>query len=112
MATGECGAGAEPARPRVIIVGVGDSAEVEAAHRTVRDAEQRKDAVLLVHVCEMPILPPWGAVAGPPHGIRRAKRYSTLRAGGLVFQPTMHLVLLVKIDTPWSCCHPSPRRPI
>jgi hypothetical protein len=42
-------------------------------------AEQQKDAVLLIHPGEVPILPP-RAAAGLAHRVRRANRYSTMRA--------------------------------
>ena len=56
-------------RRRVIIVGVDDSAEAEAAARwAVHEAELRMDDLLLVHAYEVPRLPPHGRVAGLKRG--------------------------------------------
>jgi nucleotide-binding universal stress UspA family protein len=57
MIMGEPSANREQASRRVIIVGVDDSAEAEAAARwAVREAELRKADVLLVHAYDVPIL--------------------------------------------------------
>ena len=58
MVTGEHIENAGQTHRRVIIVGVDDSAEAEAAAKwAVREAELRTDDLLLVHAYEAPLLP-------------------------------------------------------
>jgi nucleotide-binding universal stress UspA family protein len=86
IAAGERAGSAEQASRRLIIVGVDDSAEAEAAAQwAVREAELRKDDVLLVH-------------AGPQRGQALLDKI----AGTLPVPPTMHLDQLVAIDSPES----------
>jgi nucleotide-binding universal stress UspA family protein len=89
-------------RRRVIIVGVDDSAEAEAAARwAVHEAELRMDDLLLVHAYEVPRLPPHGRVAGLKRG--REQRLSMLdKIADLIVPPTMHLDQLVEVDSPES----------
>ena len=69
MITGEPSGNREQASRRVIIVGVDDSAEAEAAARwAVREAELRKTDVLLVHAYDVPILGPKRRAAAIAHG--------------------------------------------
>lgn len=84
---------------RVIIVGVDDSAEAEAAARWgVREAELRKDDLLLVNAYHVPILPGMAAVIAK----RRQERQALLDkvAGSLALPPTMHLDQLIEMDSP------------
>jgi hypothetical protein len=58
MLAGEDSESIQQAHRRMIIVGVDDSAEAEAAAKwAVREAELRKDDLLLVHVYEVPLSP-------------------------------------------------------
>ena len=58
MVTGEHIENAGQTHRRVIIVGVDDSAEAEAAAKwAVQEAELRTDDLLLVHAYEAPLLP-------------------------------------------------------
>ena len=103
MATAERGQNAEQARRRVIIVGVDDSAETEAAAQwAVREAELRNDDVLLVHAYEVPILPPRGMAAAIAHGRQNRQALFDKVAGTLTLPPTMHLDQLTEIDSPES----------
>jgi nucleotide-binding universal stress UspA family protein len=88
---------------RVIIVGVDDSAEAEAAaHWAVREAELRRDDVLLVHAYEVPILPSGGREAAIAHGRQEREALLSRVAGTLTVPPTMHLAQLIEIDSPES----------
>jgi nucleotide-binding universal stress UspA family protein len=88
---------------RVIIVGVDDSAEAEAAaHWAVREAELRRDDVLLVHAYEVPILPSRGRAAAIAHGRQEREALLSRVAGTLTVPPTMHLAQLIEIDSPES----------
>ena len=59
MLAGGPSEGTAPIRRRVIIVGIDDSAEAEAASRwAVREAELRMDDLLLVHAYEVRRLHP------------------------------------------------------
>ncbi len=83
---GERAGSGEQSSRRLIIVGVDNSAEAEAAAQwAVREAELRKDDVLLVH-------------AGP----QRHRALLDKIAGTLTVPPTMHLDQLVAIDSPES----------
>ena len=71
----ERGESAEQPHASLIIVGVDDSAEAEAAAKwAVREAELRMDDVLLVHAYEVPLLPPRGKAAAVAQGAESAKR--------------------------------------
>lgn len=103
MLAGGPSEGTAPLRRRVIIVGIDDSAEAEAAARwAVREAELRMDDLLLVHAYEVPRLPPRGRVAGLKRG--REQRLALLDkiADALTVPPRMHLDQLVEVDTPES----------
>jgi nucleotide-binding universal stress UspA family protein len=89
------------ARGRLIIVGVDDSAEAEAAARwAIREAELRKDDVLLVHAYEVPVLPPRGRSAAIARGREERQALLDKIAGTLTIPPTMHLGQLIEIDSP------------
>jgi nucleotide-binding universal stress UspA family protein len=91
------------AHRRLIIVGVDDSAEAAAAARwAVREAELRKDDLLLVHAYEVPILPSRGMAADIARGRQERLRLLDRVAGALTMPPTMHLDRLVEIDSPES----------
>jgi nucleotide-binding universal stress UspA family protein len=101
MITGEPREGSEPASHRVIIVGVDDSAEAEAAAKwAVREAELRKDDVLLVHAYEVPSLPPRGRAAAIARGRQERQALLDKVARTLTVPPTMHLEQLIEIDSP------------
>jgi nucleotide-binding universal stress UspA family protein len=103
MLTGGTGESAEQARRRMIIVGVDASAEAEAAAQwAVREADLRNDDVLLVHACEVPLLPKTGMAASIERGRREGQALLDKVAGTLIVPPTMHLDRLVEIDTPES----------
>ncbi len=86
IAAGERTESTAQASRRLIIVGVDDSAEAEAAAQwAVREAELRKADVLLVH-------------AGP----QRRRALLDKVAGTLTVPPSMHLDQLVAIDSPES----------
>jgi nucleotide-binding universal stress UspA family protein len=88
---------------RMIIVGVDDSAEAEAAaHWAVREAELRRDDVLLVHAYEVPILPSRGKAAAIARGRQEREALLSRVAGSLTVPPTMHLAQLIEIDSPES----------
>ena len=56
---------------RVIIVGVDDPAEAQAAaHWAVREAALRKDDLLLVHAYDVPLLPTGGRAAAIERGLQ------------------------------------------
>jgi nucleotide-binding universal stress UspA family protein len=101
MLAGERGESADPTRRPVIIVGVDASAEAEAASQwAVRDAELRKDDVLLVHAYEVPLVPASARAATVAHGRQERQALLDKVAGSLVLPPTMHLDQLIEIDTP------------
>jgi hypothetical protein len=101
MITGEPSEDSEPASHRVIIVGVDDSAEAEAAAQwAVREAELRKYDVLLVHAYEVQILPPRGRAAAIARGRQERQGLLDKVAGTLTVPPTMHLDQLIEIDSP------------
>jgi nucleotide-binding universal stress UspA family protein len=88
---------------RVIIVGVDGSAEAEAAAQwAVREAELQKDAVLLIHAYDVPILPPRGIADGLAHGRQEGQALLDKVARTLALPPTMHLHQLIETDTPES----------
>ena len=88
---------------RVIIVGIDDSAEAQAAaHWAVREAGLRNDDVLLVHAYQVPLLPTTGRAAAIEQGLQERQALLDKAAGTLRVPPTMHLDRLVEIDTPES----------
>jgi nucleotide-binding universal stress UspA family protein len=103
MLTDERGEGTGQTHPRLIIVGVDDSAEAEAAARwAVREAELRRDDVLLVHAYEVP-LPPSGAMAAAiAQGRQERQALLDKVAGILALPPRMHLDQLIEMDSPES----------
>jgi hypothetical protein len=102
LASGPGGSTAQ--RPaRLIIAGVDDSAEAEAAALwAVRDAELRKADVLLVHAHEVPLLPSRGMAAAIAQGRRERQALLDTVAGTLAMPPRMHLDLLIEMDSPAS----------
>jgi nucleotide-binding universal stress UspA family protein len=103
MMTGERGESAEQSHPRLIIVGVDDSAEAEAAAKwAVREAELRKDDVLLVHAYEVPLLPSSSMAAAIAQGRQERQALLDKVAGTLAIPPRMHLDQLIEIDSPES----------
>ena len=100
MLTGEDRDSIQQAHRRMIIVGVDDSAEAEAAAKwAVREAELRKDDLLLVHAHEVPL-----SSRGRPAAIARGREQQEALldkfAGTLTLPPTMHLDRLVEVDSP------------
>jgi nucleotide-binding universal stress UspA family protein len=90
-------------RRRKIIVGVDDSAEAEAAaHWAVREAQLRKDDLLLVHAYELPLLPARGRAAAIEQGRQQRQALLDKFAGTLTVPPTMQLDQLIEIDSPES----------
>ena len=90
----------QQAHRRMIIVGVDDSAEAEAAAKwAVREAELRKDDLMLVHAYEVPL-----SSRGRPAAIARGREQQEALldkfAGTLTLPPTMHLDRLVEVDSP------------
>ena len=68
----------QPSDVRMIVVGVDDSAEaLAAAHWAVREAELRRDDVLLVHAYEVPLLPSGAGQLPSRRGVSSEKRCST-----------------------------------
>jgi nucleotide-binding universal stress UspA family protein len=101
MLAGEGAEGGEQTRRRVIIVGVDASAEAQAAAQwAVREAELRKDDVLLVHAYEAPLVPASARAATVALGRQERQALLDKVAGSLVVPPTMHLNQLIEIDTP------------
>ena len=95
------GESADQTRRRVIIVGVDASAEAEAAAQwAVREAELRKDDVLLVHAYKVPLVPASARAATVARGSQERQALLDRVAGSLVLPPTMHLDQLIEIDTP------------
>jgi len=89
----------EPHR-RLIIVGVDESAEAAAAARwAVREAELRKEDLLLVHAYEVPNTPR-GRAAALARGRQEGLALLDKVASTLTVPPTMHLDRLVEIDSP------------
>jgi nucleotide-binding universal stress UspA family protein len=98
IATGERAAGR-----RLIMVGVDDSAEAEAAAQwAVREAELRKDDVLLVNAYQVPLLPRQDRPAAIARGRQERQALLDKVAETLMMPPTMHLERLVEIDSPTS----------
>ena len=90
----------EPQR-RLIIVGVDESAEAAAAARwAVREAELRKEDLLLVHAYEVPNMPSRGRAAAIARGRQEGLALLDKVASTLTVPPTMHLDRLVEIDSP------------
>jgi nucleotide-binding universal stress UspA family protein len=101
MIAGERRENAKQARRPLIIVGVDDSAEAEAAARwAIREAELRKDDVLLVHAYEVPTLPPRSRATAIARGRQECQALLDKIAGTLTVPPTMHLEQLIEIDSP------------
>jgi nucleotide-binding universal stress UspA family protein len=101
MLAAEPGGSAE--HPRLIIVGVDDSAEAEAAAKwAVREADLRKDDVLLVHAYEVPLLPSSDRAAAIAQGRQQRQELLDRVAATLVVPPRMHLDQLIEIDSPES----------
>ena len=93
----------EEAHRRLIIVGVDDSAEAAAAARwAVREAELRKEDLLLVHAYEAPNMPPRGRAAAIARGRQEGLALLDKVASTLTMPPTMHLDRLVEIESPES----------
>jgi nucleotide-binding universal stress UspA family protein len=87
----------------MIIVGVDDSAEaLAAAHWAVREAELRREDVLLVHAYKVPILPARGRAAAIAQGRRQREAMLNKVATTLTVPSTMHLDKLIEIDSPES----------
>lgn len=102
MLTAERGESAEQT-PRLIIVGIDDSAEAEAAAKwSVREAELRKDDVLLVHAYEVPLVPSSEMAAAIAQGRHERQVLLNKVAGTLAVPPRMHLDQLIEIDSPES----------
>jgi nucleotide-binding universal stress UspA family protein len=100
MVTGEDSDSIQHAHRRMIIVGVDDSAEAEAAAKwAVREAELRKDDLMLVHAYEVPL-----SSRGRPAAIARGRQQQEALldkvAATLTVPPTMHLDRLVEVDSP------------
>jgi nucleotide-binding universal stress UspA family protein len=94
---------AKPAARRVILVGVDDSAEAAAAAQwAVREAELRRDDLLLVHAYEVPVLSSRGKTAALKRGHQERMALLDKIAGSLTLPPTMGLDQLVEIDSPES----------
>ena len=99
MVGGGSSAITEPAPRRVIIVGVDDSADAEAAARwAVQEAELRKDDLLLVHAYVVPMLPPRGK-ATTSRGRQGRQELLDKITETLALPPQMHLDQLVAVDT-------------
>lgn len=85
---------------RLIIVGVDDSAESEAAAQwAVREAELRKDDLLLVHAYDVPRLPRRNDAVALNRGRQKRQALLDKMAGTLKLPPTMHLDQLIEIDS-------------
>ncbi len=96
-------AGERAAGRRLIMVGVDDSAEAEAAAKwAVREAELRKDDVLLVNAYQVPLLPRQDRPAAIARGRQERQTLLDKVAETLMMPPTMHLERLVEIDSPTS----------
>jgi len=100
MVGGGSSAITEPAPRRVIIVGLDDSADAEAAARwAVQEAELRKVDLLLVHAYEVPMLPPRGKATAQRRGREGRQALLDKITGTLALPPQMHLDQLVAVDT-------------
>jgi nucleotide-binding universal stress UspA family protein len=100
MLTGEGSESTQETHRRMIIVGVDDSAEAEAAAKwAVREAELRNVDLLLVHAYEVP-LSSGGRSAAIARGRQQREALLDKVAGTLILPPTMHLDRLVEMDTP------------
>ena len=96
MITGEPSEDSDPASHRVIIVGVDDSAEAEAAAQwAVREAELRRDDVLLVHAYDVSSLAPGARAESFARGRQDRKALLDKVAGTLTVPPSMHLDQLI-----------------
>ena len=94
---------AERPMPRLIIVGVDDSAEAAAAARwAVREADLRKDDLLLVHAYEVPLLPSQDMAPAVAYGRQEGHVLLNRVASSLAIPPRMHLDQLVEMDSPES----------
>jgi nucleotide-binding universal stress UspA family protein len=94
---------AEQSPPRLIIVGVDDSAEAEAAAKwAVQEADLRKDDVLLVHAYEVPLLPSSSRVAAIAQGRQERQALLDRVASTLAVPPRMHLDRRIEVDSPES----------
>ena len=103
MIAGELGNSAERPHPRLIIVGVDDSAEAAAAARwAVREADLRGDDLLLVHAYEVPLMPQQGMAAAIAQGRQECQALLDKVAGTLAIPPRMHLDQLIEMDSPES----------
>ena len=103
MLPGERDSSAEWPPPRLIIVGVDDSAEAAAAARwAVREADLRKDDLLLVHAYEVPLLPSQGMAAAIAQGRQERQALLDRVAATLAVPPRMHLEQLIEMDSPES----------
>ena len=101
MITGEPSANREQASRRVIIVGVDDSAEAEAAARwAVREAELRKADVLLAYAYDVPILGPKRRAAAIAHGRQERQALLDEVTTTLTVPASMHIDQLIEIDSP------------
>jgi nucleotide-binding universal stress UspA family protein len=96
-------AGEPAAIRRLIMVGVDDSAEAEAAAQwAVREAELRKDDVLLVNAYQVPLLPRQDKPAAIARGRQERQALLDKVAETLMMPPTMRMERLVEIDSPAS----------
>lgn len=94
---------AERPPPRLIIVGVDDSAEaLAAASWAVREAELRRDDLLLVNAYEVPLLPSQDMAAAIAQGRQERKALLDKVAATLAVPPRMHLDQLIEVDSPES----------
>jgi nucleotide-binding universal stress UspA family protein len=88
---------------RLIIVGMDDSVESEAAAQwAVREAELREDDLLLVHAYDVPRLPRRSDAAALDRGRQKRQALLDKVSGTLLVTPTMHLDQLIEIDSPES----------
>ena len=103
MITGERDYSADGAHPRLIVVGVDESAEAAAAARwAVREADLRKNDLLLVHAYEVPLLPSQDMAAAIAQGRRESQALLNRVAATLAIPPRMHLDQLIEMDSPES----------
>ena len=97
------GRGESAEHSSLIIVGVDDSAEAEAAAKwAVREAELRRDDVLLVHAFEVPLLQSSSMEAAIAQGRQERQALLDKVAGTLAVPPRMHLDQRIEIDSPES----------
>jgi nucleotide-binding universal stress UspA family protein len=91
MLTAEGAEGTEQTRQRLIIVGIDESAEAEAAAKwAVREAGLRKDDVLLVHAYEAPLMPSSAMAAAIDQGREERQALLDRVAGTLAVPSKMH----------------------